>query len=243
LRSECLHFVECCKKRITPKTDGEEGLLSLKVLAAAQASLEKEGEKESIQISPSPSDFNECKDQFFAHPTAVIDAGSTIGNQTKIWHFSHVFKGAEIGHNCNIGQNVVVSEGVKLGDGTKVQNNISLYSGLECEEDVFLGPSSVFTNISNPRSQVNRKGVYEKTTIKRGATVGANATIICGVTLGNYSFVAAGAVVTKDVEDYSLVVGNPARHVGWISRHGHRLEEGESGICVCSGVAVKIQID
>ncbi|MDB4609492.1 N-acetyltransferase [Verrucomicrobia bacterium] len=179
----------------------------------------------------------------YIHSSAVVDDGAIIGKGTKIWHFSHIFSGAELGENCNIGQNVVVSNGVKIGNGAKVQNNISLYSGLECEEDVFLGPSCVFTNVSNPRSQINRKNIYEKTKIKRGATVGANATILCGITLGQYSFVAAGAVVTKSVPDYALVVGNPARKVNWMSRHGHVMKQMKLGIFICPESKLRYKIN
>ena len=234
LRSECQHFLECCEKRSSPKTDGEEGLLSLRVLTAAQRSLEKGGEKTAFNVSAeADATLNAKSNKFFAHATSVVDDGAIIGKNSKIWHFSHIFSGAEIGENCNIGQNVVVSHGVKIGRGSKIQNNVSLYSGIECEDDVFLGPSCVFTNISNPRSQVNRKSVYEKTRIQRGATIGANATILCGVTIGNYAFVAAGSVVTKDIPDYALFIGNPALHVGWMSRHGHRLKVCKKGLMVC----------
>ncbi|HOU75487.1 MAG TPA: DapH/DapD/GlmU-related protein, partial [Tenuifilum sp.] len=153
---------------------------------------------------------------YFAHETAVIDEGCTIGKGTKIWHFSHIMSGCEIGESCNIGQNVVVSPGVKLGRNVKVQNNVSIYTGVICEDDVFLGPSMVFTNVINPRSAINRKSEYLTTLVKRSATIGANATIVCGVTLGEFSFVGAGAVVTKDVKPYALVVGNPARQIGWM---------------------------
>jgi UDP-2-acetamido-3-amino-2,3-dideoxy-glucuronate N-acetyltransferase len=242
LRNECFHFLECCDSGKKPKTDGDEGLISLQVLAAAQRSLENGGEKESLEALSISNQSDSSKSKYFAHPTSVIDEGCKIGSGTNIWHFSHVMNGAELGQNCNVGQNVVVSSGVKIGNGTKIQNNISLYSGLETEQDVFLGPSCVFTNISNPRSQVSRKTVYEKTTIKRGATVGANATILCGVTLGRYCFVGAGAVVTKDVPDYALVLGNPAKNVGWMSRHGHRLKETEKGYMVCPESGLKYEL-
>lgn len=234
LKSECLHFLECCNSRTLPKTDGNEGLLSLKVLAAAQKSLQKEGKKTSIKISVeqvTPPNTN--SNQTYIHPTAVVDDGAIIGEGSHIWHFSHIFSSAKIAKNCNIGQNVVVSDGVVLGNGCKIQNNVSLYSGVECEDDVFLGPSCVLTNITNPRSQVNRKKLYEKTLIQKGATIGANATIVCGVTIGKYAFVAAGSIVTKDIPDYALFVGNPARHAGWMSRHGHRLQETENDTMVC----------
>ncbi len=179
---------------------------------------------------------------YFAHETAVIDEGCQIGEGTKIWHFTHVMTGAVIGKKCNLGQNVVVSPGVVLGDNTKVQNNVSVYTGVICEENVFLGPSMVFTNVINPRSAVVRKDQYMKTLVKKGATIGANATIICGVTLGEYSFVGAGAVVNKDVKPYSLVVGNPARHIGWMSEYGHRLHFNEEGIAVCPESGERYQL-
>jgi len=170
---------------------------------------------------------------FFAHPTAVIDDGCTIGKGTKIWHFSHIMSGAVIGESCNIGQNVMVAAGVILGRNVKVQNNVSIYTGVMCEEDVFLGPSCVFTNVINPRSAVNRKSEYAPTIVKRGATVGANATVICGLKIGAYAFVGAGAVVTKEVPDFALVVGTPARQRGWVSKMGHRLNFDASGLAQC----------
>ena len=171
--------------------------------------------------------------QYFAHETAVIDPGCEIGKGTKIWHFSHIMTGCRIGENCNFGQNVVVSPGVTLGNQVKVQNNVSIYTGVICEDDVFLGPSMVFTNVTNPRSGVNRRGQYETTLVKKGATIGANATIVCGVTLGEYCFIGAGAVVTKNVLPYALVVGNPARQTGWMSEYGHRLHFDEQGAATC----------
>ncbi|MFZ9004638.1 MAG: DapH/DapD/GlmU-related protein [Robiginitalea sp.] len=170
---------------------------------------------------------------FFAHETAVIDEGCQIGGGTKIWHFSHIMPGARIGERCNIGQNVVISPGVVLGDNVKVQNNVSVYTGVICEEDVFLGPSMVFTNIINPRSAVVRRDQYIETLVRKGASIGANATIICGNTLGRYCLIGAGAVVTKQVPDYALVVGNPARQIGWVSEYGHRLIFDEKGEAVC----------
>lgn len=179
---------------------------------------------------------------YFADKTAVIDEGCIIGDGTKIWHFSHIMKGAIIGNHCNIGQNVVVSPGVIIGDNTRIQNNVSIYEGVICEEDVFLGPSMVFTNVINPRSAVSRKHEYMKTHVKKGATIGANATIVCGNTLGKYCFIGAGAVVTKDVPDYALVVGNPGRHIGWMSEFGVRLYFNEEGLALCkeSGVSYKL---
>lgn len=171
---------------------------------------------------------------YFAHETAVIDDNCIIGKGTKIWHFSHIMSNCEIGENCNIGQNVVVSPGVILGKNVKVQNNVSIYTGVICEDDVFLGPSMVFTNVINPRSAVNRKSEYMKTHVKHGVSIGANATIVCGVTLGEFCFIGAGAVVIKDVKPYALVVGNPSRQVGWMSEFGQRLEFNTDGIAICS---------
>ncbi len=170
---------------------------------------------------------------YFAHDTAVIDRGSDIGEGTKIWHFTHIMPGCKIGKHCNIGQNVVVSHEVVLGNNVKVQNNVSIYTGVTCEDDVFLGPSMVFTNVSNPRSAVNRKGSYEKTLVRQGASIGANATIVCGLTIGRYAFIGAGTVVTKNISDYALVVGNPGRQKGWMSEFGHRLDFDEKGQAVC----------
>jgi UDP-2-acetamido-3-amino-2,3-dideoxy-glucuronate N-acetyltransferase len=170
---------------------------------------------------------------YFSHESAVIDEGCIIGAGTKIWHFTHIMPGCEIGEKCNIGQNVVVSPGVKLGNNVKVQNNVSIYTGVICEDDVFLGPSMVFTNIKNPRSAVNRKDQYITTLVKKGATIGANSTIVCGITIGEFAFIGAGAVVVKDVPAYGLVLGNPARHIGWMSEFGHRLEFDDNGVAVC----------
>lgn len=167
------------------------------------------------------------------HPSAVVDEGSSIGDGTAIWHYSHICSGAVVGKNCSIGQNVLVADTAVLGNGVKVQNNVAIYGGIIVEDDVFLGPSSVLTNITNPRSQVSRKTLYEKTMIRRGATIGANATIVCGITLGRYSFIGAGAVVTKDVPDYGLVLGNPAKLSGFMSRHGHKLHFDDSGQATC----------
>jgi UDP-2-acetamido-3-amino-2,3-dideoxy-glucuronate N-acetyltransferase len=170
---------------------------------------------------------------YFAHPTAVIDEGSDIGIGTRIWHFSHIMPHCKIGENCNIGQNVVISPHVTLGKNVKVQNNVSIYTGVICEDDVFLGPSMVFTNVINPRSAINRKEQYAKTVVKTGASIGANATIVCGNNIGKYAFIGAGSVVTKDVPDYALVMGNPARQKGWMSEYGHKLTFDNAGIAVC----------
>ncbi|WP_149273749.1 acyltransferase [Pareuzebyella sediminis] len=171
--------------------------------------------------------------EFFAHETAVIDAGCTVGKGSKIWHFSHIMSNCTIGKKCNIGQNVVVSPKVILGNNVKVQNNVSIYTGVECEDDVFLGPSMVFTNIINPRSAVIRRDSYVKTLVKKGASIGANATIICGNTLGRFCLIGAGSVVTKEVADYALIIGNPGRQVGWVSEYGHRLHFDAEGLAKC----------
>ena len=171
--------------------------------------------------------------KYFAHETAVIDEGCEIGEGTKIWHFSHIMPNCKIGESCNIGQNVVVSPEVILGNNVKVQNNVSIYTGVTCEDDVFLGPSMVFTNVVNPRSAVNRRGQYAKTHVGKGATIGANATIVCGHDIGAFAFVGAGSVVTKSVPAYALIVGNPAKQIGWMSEYGHRLAFNEKGIAIC----------
>ncbi len=171
--------------------------------------------------------------QYFAHETAIIDEGCSIGKGTKIWHFSHIMANCTIGENCNIGQNVVVSPDVILGNNVKVQNNVSIYTGVICENDVFLGPSMVFTNVINPRSAVNRKNEYMKTVVHKGASIGANATIVCGHDIGKYAFIGAGAVITKTVPNYALMVGNPARQTGWMSEYGHKLNFDQRGKAVC----------
>jgi UDP-2-acetamido-3-amino-2,3-dideoxy-glucuronate N-acetyltransferase len=180
----------------------------------------------------------------FIHESAYVDAPCEIGEGTKIWHFCHVQPGAKIGRQCSLGQNVNIASDVLLGDNVKIQNNVSIYSGCVIEDDVFLGPSCVLTNVTNPRSQVSRRGLYERTLFRRGATVGANATIVCGITLGRYSFVAAGAVVAKDVADYALVMGNPARQHGWMSRHGNRLRDPDAdGVMVCPESGLRYRMD
>ena len=228
LRAECQHFLECVATRQRPRTDGAEGLAVLQVLAACQQALDREPENRPPLPTPSTRPY-------FAHETAVIDEPCEIGEGTRIWHFTHIMKGAKIGERCIFGQNVNVDGGVVVGNNVKIQNNVSLYTGVVIEDDVFLGPSCVLTNVSNPRSQVNRHSLYEKTTLRRGCTIGANATIVCGVTIGRYAFVGAGAVVTKDVPDYALVLGNPGRQHGWMSRHGHRLAAPDAeGVMWCS---------
>jgi len=273
LRNECEHFLQCCQDRRAPRTDGHEGLRILQVLQAAQRSLDHDGEAISFcsqkpkvenrnsktepatshsafrfplsEIAPpsavQPS--NLPPSDFFVHPTAIVDAGALLGKGTKIWHFCHVMKGARIGERCIFGQNVNVDGGTVIGNNVKVQNNVSIYTGTVIEDDVFLGPSCVLTNVTNPRSQVNRHSLYEKTILKRGCTIGANATIVCGVTIGRYAFIAAGAVVTKDVPDYALVMGNPARQKGWMSRHGHALQNPDKdGVMICPEAGLRYQL-
>lgn len=182
-------------------------------------------------------------ENFTAHPTAVVDDGCQIGKGTRIWHFSHIMPGCVIGENCNIGQNVVISPEVVLGNNVKIQNNVSIYTGVTCDDDVFLGPSCVFTNVTNPRSAVNRRGQYAKTHVGKGASIGANATIVCGHDIGKFAFIGAGAVVTKNVPDYALLVGNPARQTGWMSEYGHKLQFDAQGHAVCpeSGQIYKLE--
>lgn len=242
LRLECAHFLECCDQRKPPITDGREGLRVLQVLNAAQQSLDHQGEAaSSANVSVSAPQFPD----FFSHPTTIIDPAAKIGAGSKIWHFSHIMAGAELGDKCNIGQNVVVSSGVKLGRNVKVQNNVSIYTGVICEDDVFLGPSMVFTNINNPRSAVVRRDQYVATRIRRGASIGANATIVCGNELGEYCFIGAGAVVTKPVKPFALVVGNPAKQIGWMSEYGEKIDlplQGEgSYTCPHTGSCYQLQ--
>jgi UDP-2-acetamido-3-amino-2,3-dideoxy-glucuronate N-acetyltransferase len=234
LRAECEHFLDCVRTRSQPTTDGREGLRVLRVLDTCQKTLDSRGPTTSSQRRPAAESGNTAAHGYFAHETSCVDEGCTIGQGAKIWHFTHVMKNAVVGEGCNIGQNCCIAPGVVLGRNVKIQNNVSVYAGTEIEDDVFLGPSCVLTNVTNPRSQVNRQSLYEKTVIRRGATIGANATIVCGVTIGRYAFIAAGAVVTKDVPDYGLVMGNPARQEGWMSRHGHRLPKADAdGTMVC----------
>jgi UDP-2-acetamido-3-amino-2,3-dideoxy-glucuronate N-acetyltransferase len=181
-------------------------------------------------------------DSFYHHPSSIIDEGCKIGEGTKIWYFCHIMQGCTIGKNCNIGQNVVISPEVVLGNNVKVQNNVSIYTGVTCDDDVFLGPSMVFTNVINPRSAVDRKSEYRKTHVGKGASVGANATIVCGHNIGTYAFIGAGAVVTKAVKPYALVVGNPARQMGWVSEYGHRLHFNKNGEAICSESGEKYRL-
>lgn len=219
----------------TLKNKVEEELQSYEQL---NKSTIKHANESTIQQSPELI----LQENFKYHYTALIDDGSEIGEGTKIWHFSHIMKDAKLGMNCNIGQNVVVSPNVTLGNNVKVQNNVSIYTGVICEDDVFLGPSMVFTNVINPRSAVNRRDQYLETIVKQGASIGANATIVCGNNIGEYAFIGAGAVVTKEVPAYALVVGNPAKQIGWISEYGHRLEFNEEGIATCKEGGDKYQI-
>jgi len=234
LRMECAHFLECVRDRKVPQTDGENGLRVLRVLHAAGQSVRDQGQPVTFEIRPEP--------QYFVHPSAFVDAPCEIGNGTKIWHFSHVMRGCQIGANCNLGQNVNVASGVRIGENVKIQNNVSLYTGVELQDDVFCGPSMVFTNVITPRSHVNRKSEYQRTLVKRGSSLGANSTIVCGVTIGEYAFVGAGAVVTKDIPAHALVVGVPARQIGWVCACGVRLDEvGTQATCSDCGKRYSIE--
>ena len=229
LRAECQHFLDCVELRTPPVSDGAEGLRVLRVLDACQRALQHGAVELSIDVAP-----ERPTRKYFVHESAVVDSGAEIGAGSKIWHFSHVMTGARIGERSILGQNVNVDGGAIIGNNVKIQNNVSVYSGVVIEDDVFLGPSCVLTNVVNPRAQVNRHALYETTRFERGCTIGANATIVCGVTIGRYAFVGAGAVVTKSVPDFALVVGNPARQVGWMSRHGHHLgPPGIDGVMRC----------
>ncbi len=214
LRAECAHFLECIQSGQQPRTDGNEGLRVLQVLNTCQTSMEQE--RKII--------FSESEESaYFAHETTLIDKGVAIGEKTKIWHFSHILSGSTIGRECNIGQNVVIGPDVAIGNGCKIQNNVSVYEGVQLEDNVFCGPSMVFTNVYNPRCEVPRKNAFKKTLVRKGTTIGANATIVGGITLGLYAFIGAGAVVNRDVPDYALVVGNPARQIGWMSQYGEQI--------------------
>ena len=227
LRAECMHFLESVQNRTLPRTDGKEGLRVLKVLQSCQRALE-----ESAKRKKSAVEFS--KDLFFAHESAFIDEGAEIGEGTSIWHVSHILKGSKIGKNCKIGQNVVVGPNVSVGQGVKIQNNVSVYEGVTLEDFVFCGPSMVFTNVFNPRSEISRRHEFKSTLVKKGATLGANCTVLCGITLGRYAFVGAGAVVTKDVPDYALVTGNPARITGWMCECGLKLNQTAEARYACS---------
>ncbi len=225
LRLECEHFLNCVATGTTPVTDGREGLRVLRVLNASQQSLDQQGARISLRVTtPGDEARAEAQIAYHAHETAVIDEGCDIGAGTKIWHFSHVLKGSRIGENCNIGQNVVIGPDVTIGKRCKIQNNVSVYKGVTLEDGVFCGPSMVFTNIYNPRAEISKMDQVRPTLVKTGATLGANATVVCGITIGQYAFVGAGATVNRDVPDHALVVGNPARRIGWACRCGVRLE-------------------
>jgi UDP-2-acetamido-3-amino-2,3-dideoxy-glucuronate N-acetyltransferase len=237
LKAECQAFIDSIATRKPAVTDGNEGLLVLKVLDACQRSLMKQGENMTLGGSAPASPL-----PYFVHESAFVDEGADVGKGTKVWHFAHVMKGAKLGERCIIGQNVNVDGGVTIGSNVKIQNNVSVYTGVVVEDDVFLGPSCVLTNVSNPRSQVNRHSLYEKTVLRRGCSIGANATIVCGVTVGRYAFIGAGTVVNRNVPDYALVVGNPARKIAWVSRHGQRLGAPDAqGIMRCPESGLRYQ--
>ncbi len=237
LQAECTHFVECCDQRKTPITDGHEGLRVLQVLQAAQKSLDS-GKSEKLAANR-----GKTQPEYFSHETSIVDVGAQVGARTHIWHYSHISSNAIIGEDCNLGQNVYIASDVTIGRSVKVQNNVSIYSGTTIDDFVFLGPSCVLTNVTNPRSEVVRRGLYETTHLGRGATIGANATIVCGVKVGRYAFVAAGAVVSSDVQDYELVMGVPARRAGWMSRHGHPLHFDDHGTATCPETGFRYQRD
>jgi UDP-2-acetamido-3-amino-2,3-dideoxy-glucuronate N-acetyltransferase len=227
LRAECLHFLECIRTRQIPRTDGHEGLRVLTVLQQCQRSLE-------AKTSPAKTDGVQSQTAYFVHESAFIDDNVTIGEGTTIWHVSHVLRNSRIGKHCRIGQNVVIGPNVSIGNGVKIQNNVSVYEGVTLEDDVFCGPSMVFTNVFNPRSQIRRMGELQPTLVRRGVSLGANCTIVCGVTIGQYAFVGAGSVVVKDVPDFALIVGNPGRIIGWMCMCGNRIDfDGEGGLGGC----------
>lgn len=227
LKLECEHFLECVRNRRTPRTDGQSAVRVLQVLEGCERSLREKGH---------PIELRQVEPGYFAHPTAVVDTGCEIGDGTKIWHFSHIMSGSRMGKNCNLGQNVVISPDVVIGNNVKIQNNVSVYTGVILEDDVFCGPSMVFTNVVNPRSHIVRRHEYKRTLVQQGCSIGANATVVCGVTLGKYSFVGAGAVVTRDVPDYALMVGVPAERIGWMCYCGIRLHgDGQEMACESCG--------
>jgi UDP-2-acetamido-3-amino-2,3-dideoxy-glucuronate N-acetyltransferase len=243
LRLECQHFLECVRTRQTPRTDGREALRVLRVLSQCQDLLDSASpedvqpvpEEHLDRAAPLFRDAKPSKDApHFVHPSTYVDADVQIGNGTTIWHFSHVLSGSKLGKDCRIGQNVVIGPRVTIGDGTKIQNNVSVYEGVTLEEQVFCGPSMVFTNVYNPRSEIRRMDELRETLVGRGASLGANCTIVCGISIGSYAFVGAGAVVTKDVPSHALVVGNPGRVVGWMCKCGNRIRfdaDGRAGSC------------
>jgi UDP-2-acetamido-3-amino-2,3-dideoxy-glucuronate N-acetyltransferase len=234
LKQECQHFLDCVANRKTPLSDGREGLRVLKVLGACQSSLE----------GKAPAPAPEAPKDYFAHESAYVDEPCTIGKGTRIWHFSHIMKGAKIGQNCAIGQNVVVGSAAVIGNGVKIQNNVSIYDAVTIEDGVFCGPSMVFTNVINPRSEIVRKNEYRATLIKHGATMGANSTIVCGHTVGRYAFIAAGAVVASNVPDYALMAGVPARRIGWMCRcAGSKLTFDAAGAAKCSACDAEYRLE
>jgi UDP-2-acetamido-3-amino-2,3-dideoxy-glucuronate N-acetyltransferase len=242
LKAECLHFLDCVTTRRQPRTDGREGLRVLTVLQQCQNALEAPGE--GLVASPRNGKAAPERKGYFAHESAFIDEGVEIGQGTTIWHVSHVLKNSQIGKDCRIGQNVVIGPNVTIGDGVKIQNNVSVYEGVTLEDHVFCGPSMVFTNVYNPRSEIRRMDEVRLTRVRRGASLGANSTILCGVTIGTYAFVGAGAVVLKDVPDFALVVGNPGRVAGWVCTCGHRIKfadhEGQGACCACGRGYAKV---
>ncbi len=229
LKSECLHFLDCVQSRVIPRTDGEEGLRVLSVLQQCQQALDSQGEK--APASQTPASLPKA---YFAHDSAFVDEGVSIGQGTSIWHVSHILKGSHIGKDCKIGQNVVIGPNATIGNGVKIQNNVSVYEGVTLEDAVFCGPSMVFTNVFNPRSDIPRMGELKTTLVRKGATLGANCTIVCGITIGTYAFIGAGAVVTRDVPDYGLMVGAPAKVTGWMCRCGIKLVwQAQESSCAC----------
>jgi UDP-2-acetamido-3-amino-2,3-dideoxy-glucuronate N-acetyltransferase len=234
LREECLHFLESVRSRRRPRTDGEEGLRVLSVLQRCQEALETKNHGSIRTTGPKPPR------KWFAHDSAFIDEGVEIGDGTSVWHVSHVLKGSKIGKSCKIGQNVVIGPNATIGNGVKIQNNVSVYEGVTLEDYVFCGPSMVFTNVFNPRSEIPRMGELKPTLVKKGATLGANCTIVCGITIGRYAFIGAGAVVIKDVPDYALLVGSPAKMTGWVCECGLKLSLiNEQAICRCGNQFLK----
>jgi UDP-2-acetamido-3-amino-2,3-dideoxy-glucuronate N-acetyltransferase len=239
LAEECRHFLDGIANGTTIRTDGREGLDVLRVLDAAERSMQSaRAERPS---KPRDAAKRRHTAQYFAHETAVIDEGCDIGEGTRIWHFSHIIQGSSIGRNCTIGQNVMIGPDVRIGHGCKIQNNVSIYKGVELEDNVFCGPSCVFTNVKTPRAEINRKNEFFQTCVERGVTIGANATIVCGSRLGTYSFIAAGAVVTGDVAPFALMAGVPARRIGWVSHSGERL--GEDLACPRTGRRYRLASD
>jgi UDP-2-acetamido-3-amino-2,3-dideoxy-glucuronate N-acetyltransferase len=232
LRLECEHFLECVRQRQRPRTDGESALKVLQILEACERSLSDRGR---------PTPVNCVASEYYTHATAVIDQPCEIGKGTKIWHFSHVMSGSKIGKDCNFGQNVLIAAGVQVGNNVKIQNNVSVYTGVELKDDVFCGPSMVFTNVINPRSHIARKNEYKKTLVKRGASLGANCTIVCGTTIGEFAFIGAGAVVTRDVPDYALMVGVPARRSAWMCSCGVRLADADNPKCSACGRSYSVR--